>query len=101
MTDPDLLKLLRCPETRQPVALADESMIRSLNDRISAGVVCNRGGVTVVRPCDSGLVRQDGRYLYPIREAIPVMLISEAMPLEFEDSRTTRPSVISHAQPPA
>ena len=86
MTDPDLLKLLRCPETRQPVALADESMIRSLNDRISAGVVRNRGGVTVVRPCDSGLVRQDGRYLYPIRESIPVMLISEAMPLELDES---------------
>ena len=82
MTDPELLKLLRCPETRQPLVLADESMIRLLNDRILAGVVRNRRGETVLRPCDGGLVRQDGRYLYPIREAVPEMLIAEAMPLD-------------------
>jgi uncharacterized protein YbaR (Trm112 family) len=81
MTNSDLLKLLRCPETRQPLALADERVIRSLNDQISAGIVRNRGGVTVRCPCDSGLVREDGRYLYPIREAIPEMLISESMPM--------------------
>ena len=85
MTDPELLRLLRCPETRQPLAVADETVIRSLNDRISAGVMRNRGGETVLRPCDSGLVRQDGRYLYPIREAIPEMLIAEAMPLGLRD----------------
>jgi uncharacterized protein YbaR (Trm112 family) len=81
MTDPDLLKLLRCPETRQPLSLADEAMIRLLNDGISAGKVRNRGGAKVVRLCDSGLVREDGLYLYPIRETIPELLISEAMAL--------------------
>ena len=82
MTDPELLRLLRCPETRQPLALADEAVLRSLNERIAAGTMRNRGGAIVLRRCDAGLVRQDGRYLYPIRDAIPEMLISEAMPLD-------------------
>ena len=30
---------------------------------------------------ESGLVREDGAYLYPVREGIPVMLIGEAIAL--------------------
>ena len=30
---------------------------------------------------DEGLVRADGKYLYPIRHNIPVMLVDEAIPL--------------------
>jgi uncharacterized protein YbaR (Trm112 family) len=31
---------------------------------------------------DSGLVREDKRYVYPIRQDIPIMLIDEAIPFE-------------------
>ena len=31
---------------------------------------------------EAGLVREDGRILYPVRDDIPVMLIDEAIPLE-------------------
>ena len=31
---------------------------------------------------DGGLVREDGRYLYAIRNDIPIMLVEQAIPLE-------------------
>ena len=86
MNDFELLKLLRCPETRQPLRIADAPVVRALNERIAAGQVHNRGGAKVNEPCDGGLIREDGRYLYPIRQEIPVMLIAEALPMEAERS---------------
>jgi len=82
INDPDFLKMLRCPETRQQLTIADAAVLQSLNTRIAAGHVRNRGGGKVAQPCEAGLVREDGRYLYPIREAIPVMLIAESLPLD-------------------
>lgn len=81
MIDPEFLQLLRCPETQQTLKLADATLIRSLNERISAGTLKNRGGEQVSLLCDGGLIRHDGGYLYPIRQEIPVMLVAESLPL--------------------
>jgi len=43
--------------------------------------LCRRGGQPVKEKLDAGLVRADGRFLYPIRSDIPVMLVDEAIPL--------------------
>lgn len=77
----DLLDILLCPESKQPLAPAEPAMLETLNQRIAQGTLTNRGGTVVSEPLDGGLVRQDGRYLYPIRDDIPVMLIDEAIPL--------------------
>ncbi|MDQ3001476.1 MAG: hypothetical protein M3Y08_09465 [Fibrobacterota bacterium] len=80
--DKELLDMLCCPETKADVSLADASLIESLNRKVEAGQLKNRGGENVKEKMDSGLVRADGKYLYPIREDIPIMLIDEAIPLE-------------------
>jgi uncharacterized protein YbaR (Trm112 family) len=36
----------------------------------------------VEKQLDGGLVREDGAYLYPIEDDIPIMLIDEAIPLK-------------------
>ncbi len=77
----DLLDILACPETKQPLTLAEPPLVARLNARIQQGQLTNRRGLTVAEPLDGGLVRQDGQYLYPIREDIPIMLIDEAIPL--------------------
>ena len=77
----ELLDILACPETKQPLTLADPPLLARLNDRIRQGQLTNRGGMLVTDPIDGGLVRADGRYLYPIRDDIPIMLIDEALPL--------------------
>ncbi len=79
MLDQVLLEILVCPETKQPVALADDSVLDNLNLRIAAGEVTNRGGTDVTTPLEAGLVREDGKLLYPVRESIPIMLLDEAI----------------------
>jgi uncharacterized protein YbaR (Trm112 family) len=81
MIDPELLKILCCPETHQDVRLAEPAIIEKLNGRIGAGTVTNRAGQPVRETIDGGLIRADGRFLYPIRRNIPVMLVDEGIPL--------------------
>ncbi len=85
MLDPDLLNILCCPETHQPVRLAEPELLQELNRQIAAGTLRNRAGKPVTEKIDGGLVRADGRFLYPIRNEIPVMLIEEAVPLPPKD----------------
>jgi len=80
--DKELLAILACPETKEPVALADEELLATVNAAISAGDVTARGGTVVDQPLDAGLVRQDGKVLYPVRAGIPIMLIEEAIALD-------------------
>ena len=77
----ELLDILCCPETHQPLQLAEPGMIAQLNEKIKAGQVKNRGGKPVVEAIEAGLVRQDGKFLYAVRGNIPAMLIDEALPL--------------------
>jgi uncharacterized protein YbaR (Trm112 family) len=79
--DPELLEILACPENKTPVRLADPGEVDALNARIRAGGVMNRSGEPV-EEIDGGLIREDGQFLYAIRDDIPIMLIDEAIPLE-------------------
>ena len=81
MIDQELLEILACPEDKTPLRLAEESTLAKLNETIAAGTLTNRGGEFVEEPIEAGLIRQDGRYLYAIRDDIPIMLIDEAIPL--------------------
>ena len=81
MIDAELLKILCCPETHQAVSVADSSLVEKLNQQIAAGKLQNRGGQPLKERIDGGLVRADGKFVYPIRQDIPVMLIDEAIPL--------------------
>jgi uncharacterized protein YbaR (Trm112 family) len=81
MLSPELLKILRCPETHQAISVSEPSLVEKLNQHISAGQLRNRAGQLVTEKIQSGLVRSDNKYLYPIRQDIPIMLIDEAIPL--------------------
>ena len=82
MIDKELLDILACPETKEPVHLADQALVDELNARIERGEIANRGGQKVETPMGGGLVREDGKYLYRIEDEIPIMLIDEALSLE-------------------
>jgi uncharacterized protein YbaR (Trm112 family) len=81
MIDQSLLEILACPETKQKVVLLDQGRIAKINQSISAGMLLNRSQKKVDQTIDSALVRQDGKFCYPIRNDIPVMLIDEAIEL--------------------
>ena len=59
---PDLLALLRCPLTMQPLRIAPPELLARLPVRLEAA-----------------LVREDGAVVYPIRDGIPVLLPEEAI----------------------
>jgi uncharacterized protein YbaR (Trm112 family) len=82
MIDAELLKILCCPETHQELRVADSALVEKLNQQAVAGTLKNRAGQPVKEKLDGGLVRADGKFLYPIRKDIPVMLVDEAIPLE-------------------
>ena len=76
-----LLKILACPETKTPVSLAPPALIDSLNQQIKSGSLKNHAGKVVSEVMDSGLLRSDGKRLYPIINDIPVMLIDDGIDL--------------------
>jgi uncharacterized protein YbaR (Trm112 family) len=80
--DKDLLAILCCPETKQPVSMADLSLVMRLNEAIARGELKNTAKKLVLEQLDGGLIRADRKILYPVRESIPVMLIEEGIPLE-------------------
>ncbi len=77
----ELLEILVCPETKQPVAMAGDELLTQLNEKIAAGKQRNRGGDKVEKPIAEGLVREDGKVLYAVDDGIPVMLIEESIEL--------------------
>jgi len=78
---PELVEILVCPETKQPVAMASDDILAQVNERVSAGSLRNRGGEKVEKAVSEALVREDGKILYPVDDGIPVMLIEESIEL--------------------
>lgn len=81
MVDPELLKILVCPENKTPVVPAGDDLVGKANAAIETGTLKNRAGETIEERIDGGLVREDKTLMYPIRDDIPIMLIDEAIPL--------------------
>lgn len=81
MIDKDLLSILACPETHQPLREAAEADLAAVNARIAAGGLANVGGKAVAEALQAGLVREDGKRIYPVKDGIPVLLIDEGIDL--------------------
>ena len=79
--NPELLEILVCPETRQPLTHAGAELLTRLNTEIEAGRLRSRGGEAVGGAIAEGLVREDGKVLYVVDDGIPVMLIEESIEL--------------------
>lgn len=79
--DPQLLDLIACPESREKLTPAPQDLIDALNASIGAGKLKNRAGRPLTEALDGGLIRPDGRYMYPIRAGIPNLLVDEAIGL--------------------
>jgi uncharacterized protein YbaR (Trm112 family) len=77
----ELLDILRCPEDRTPLTLADAELVARCNQAIAERRLKNKAGLAVERDFDGGLIRADAKILYPIIDDIPVLLIDEGIAL--------------------
>lgn len=81
MIDPELLDKLACPESRQPLRLATDEELGDLRRRLEAGELKRVGGEPAEGPLEGALVREDGAVCYPIRDALPRLLVEEGIAL--------------------
>ena len=88
MIHPELLEILCCPETREPVREAPAALLEGLNRGIRNGETRDGRGAPVRTELSGALLRRDGRFVYPVRNGIPIMLIEErlAVPPAFRES---------------
>ena len=82
MVNPELLEILVCPETKQPLVVADSQTLERVNRAVEEGYLRNQGGDRVKERIEEGLLREDGEVLYPVQDDIPVMLLDEAIRLD-------------------
>ena len=80
--DPELVEILVCPDTKLNVDLAPAETIEKINLAIKENTVLNVDGQSVNDPLQDGLLREDDKIIYPVRDSIPVMLIGEGIPME-------------------
>ncbi len=80
--DADLLAILVCPETHQPLAMATDKVLAKVNTKVAGkGGLKNRQGDVVKGEIAEGLLREDGKALYVIEDGIPNLLIDERIDL--------------------
>ena len=80
MIDRELLEILVCPETGEPLEEASREIIERLNELVEIGTLVDRSGEQVSEKIEGGLICRGGKYLYPVRENIPILLIESSIP---------------------
>ena len=80
--DPELVEILVCPDTKLNVDLAPAETVEKINLAIKENIVLNVDRQSVNDPLQDGLLREDDKIIYPVRDSIPVMLIGEGIPMD-------------------
>ena len=110
MIDPDLLDFLCCPVTHQPLREASPEELEAFGSGLAideTGGTADREASAASCPCveiqqdmgrmpkpreqfnkgtAAGLIREDGRVFYPVRNGIPLLVPGEAIALTPEPS---------------
>lgn len=82
MIDQNLLDILVCPETKEPLSLVPMQVIEKINSQIEVRALNSRNNKPIKEKIDGGLLREDKKFLYAIRDDIPIMLIDESIAMD-------------------
>lgn len=81
MITDDILKLLVCPESKQPLHRSDPALLDHLKQEAAAGTLKTVDGGAIAVDFEDILVRQDRRIGYLVRGGIPVLLVDQGVGL--------------------
>jgi uncharacterized protein YbaR (Trm112 family) len=77
--DKRLLDIICCPVTHLPLELLDADRLDKLNVAVASGSIRNHGDQPVGEALTEALVTKDGRFVYPVRDGIPLLLEDECI----------------------
>jgi len=79
MVDKELLDILVCPQSHQPLREASPELLARLNEAIGRGALRSQGGTVLAVALEEALVREDGTLVYPVLDGIPMLLVEEGI----------------------
>jgi uncharacterized protein YbaR (Trm112 family) len=78
----ELLDILCCPVTKEPVEMLPADKLARLNDLIVTGSITTVDGKPVEAKIAEALITTDGKTIYRIDDDIPVMLVDMGIPTD-------------------
>jgi uncharacterized protein YbaR (Trm112 family) len=78
----ELLEILCCPVTKEPVEMLAADKLAHLNDLIAKGNIKTVDGKAVETKIVEALITTDGKTVYRIDDDIPVMLVDMGIPTD-------------------
>ena len=79
--DNNLLDIICCPVTRQPMSKLTGTTLARLNELVRKQKISSRDETLVSEELEGALVTDDGKLAYPIVDGIPVLLAERGIAL--------------------
>lgn len=81
MIDEALLACVRCPASGQALVVAPAGLTDNLNQLIAQQQLRDQTDALVEQPMEQALLTADRTRVYPVRDGIPALIPSEAIPV--------------------
>ncbi len=78
----ELLEILCCPVTKEPVEMLAADKLTRLNELIAEGKIKTVDGKPIEAKIVEALITTDGKTIYRIDDDIPVMLVDMGIPTD-------------------
>ena len=77
----DVIELLECPLTRQPLEWASDAVLGRLELLRKQARLLDRSGTPLIDALLAGLVNREGSVFYPVSNGLPVLLKERSVAL--------------------